>query len=176
MKRTRRGKTEYPFTYAEGPTYETEKNFTYDDLIQVCEELTKVLKTTVIPEGIQEGGLLFSDLPYGQYKSFRFRSPFGTWPFISKNWMEEAQKTPDVVIWPVRTNPWTKTIKPNRIGTFLKAFYGAPTWTTTELNAIALAFKKIGLELKKTTKPNTLISYDADLGIPKEEKSKAIKK
>jgi hypothetical protein len=83
----------------------------------------------------------------------RPRSDFW-WPCIKPNVMEEWENNEDIILH-----------KGLSIGTYLKAFHGAPVFTENELKIFCECSEKIGLKLdSKIPKDKDLISYDGNLG------------
>lgn len=83
----------------------------------ICEDLSRIWKVDVRPEGITEGGLLVGNRGY---KSVRFHSPTGDWPSIPDGLDKMGD---DDIIFP--------DLKGGK--TFFKAFEGAPRWTVKEM-------------------------------------------
>ena len=78
----------------------------------------------------------------------------GEWPWLPPNVMEEWENNEDIILH-----------KGLSIGTYLKAFHGAPVFTECELKLFCECSEKIGLKLdSKIPKDKHLISYDGNLG------------
>ena len=87
------------------------------------------------PEGITEGGILFRDWPGKkdrEYKSMRLN--IENYPFIV------GGQVPQGIY--LRFRPGSST--------FLKALYGAPTWTVEELRIWTECFAEMGIQCFKT--------------------------
>jgi hypothetical protein len=83
------------------------------------------------PEAITEGGCSFVSWPGkqpGQYKCVRFSFAVGKWPWITNGEAKEEDMDRQL-------GPDTR----NRLGTYLKALYGAPAFTRAEVVAVAEA-------------------------------------
>ena len=100
------------------------------------------------PEAITDGGFKFVDWPGkkgGAYKSVRF--DFQNWPSLRDGEVfGSAEYVAEVGRLKLKAYPHG-----NKIYTLLKAFYGAPVFTTTELEAVmsALAACYEGCTIKK---------------------------
>jgi hypothetical protein len=94
-------------------------------LLDICSHLTELWGVSVIPEKISEGGL---QVMGEGYKSIRFRSKTGRWPWIPSglNDMDD-----DAIIFPDL----------NGCRTFLKAFEGAGEWTRLQVSEVQGAFE-----------------------------------
>jgi hypothetical protein len=78
----------------------------------------------------------------------------GDWPLLPPNVMELWEGNNDIIL----ENGLS-------IGTYLKAFHGAPVFTESELKIFCECAEKIGLNLdSKIPKDKELISYDGNLG------------
>ena len=113
-------------TYAHYKTLYTSRDITKNDIVNVCNELKQSYLTNHLgfqefePEPISEGGIrfkLYNGEDNGPYKTIRFLLNT-SWPSIDDEW-----KTGDAEV---------VINKNNRIDLFLKAFDGAPKWTTEE--------------------------------------------
>ena len=134
-------------TYCPGFRYELKRDITYDEFAKICAELTKEFGTTIAPEGISEGGLVFSDI---RYKTIRLSLPScisGSkgycWPWIKQDWRAQFVGNNEVLLkedYYVRHRPYTPWTPPRR--TWLKAFYDADYWTMEELMTVAGVLEK----------------------------------
>lgn len=102
---------------------------------QACAEANERLGSDYVLEleAIKEGGVKFVAWPGkkpGQYKSIRIYFGYGKWPWITNG--EAAEEDRDREL-----GPDTR----NRLGVFLKAFYGASAFSRVEVVAVAEALQ-----------------------------------
>ena len=124
--------------YTEGPYLSFPKgatrSATFRQLQDACAAAQAILGDGYLlqPEAITNGGFCFVDWPgkrVDAYKSVRF--DFENWPWLrdgvvdgDANYIAEVAASTFGPVWG------------NQIPTLLKAFYGAPVFTTTELQAV----------------------------------------
>jgi hypothetical protein len=184
-----------PYTYTGGMYLTAIKQITKRDIIALCKELNSInidSGTTFQPESITEGGIVykFPNSIHGEYKTIRmyFNCPLIKynrdfiqvkhslmfcktmkkknellklidktnfhWPIIPDNVMELWENNDDVIL-----------ERGLSIHTYLKAFSGAPVFTTDELKIFGTCSEKIGLKVdSKYPKNKDLISYNGTLG------------
>lgn len=156
-------------TYTEGFVFETKKEITKKDYINLCKLISAKLnkhydcdedeKIYIVPEATTEGGMKFMWKKMGKkYKTIRHhchqkpeKGAIGGswevgWPRIKENTYAEWSVS-DEVLFPEKT-----------IGeTFLKAFDGAPVWTMEELMILKVCYEHCGIMCKKMPKAKTLV-------------------
>ena len=132
-------------TYTSGFNYKISQNITKNDIMILCDNLSKEFGEgyDFEPEGITEGGIKMTNWPNKQeemYKSLRLCYN-RNWPYIKdiKNWKENN----DIVF--IKNN--------EKYNTFLKAFDNSPKWTRKELKNFQKCFENIGLYVFKSTIP-----------------------
>lgn len=132
-------------TYSSGYSLLPNKDITKNDLVNLCSFLNEKYENDPSgcyfePEPICEGGIIFR-FPNNTkwYKSFRiYFSHKGVWPWIKK----------DDVIKDWTGNGEILLKKGIKIGTFLKSFHGAPSFTIDELKIWEECFGQIGFTRK----------------------------
>jgi hypothetical protein len=144
-------------TSAYGFDIHTTRAITRADFIAICEQLCDRLSASsgvevvIRPEPISEGGLFFASYEdiHGPYKSMRFssRDIRPSWPWINSETVMTLWKEDQSIVFPSNA----------KIGTFLKAFKGAPQWTLEELRIIEDVFIDFGMICKKFPKKSELI-------------------
>jgi hypothetical protein len=132
----------YRYTYCDGPTFQSYENFTTGKLFNICDDLSAAFGTEILPERVVEGGLVFKKFSQHRYKCIRFYTS-SKWPWIDDKWIANAKQNPEIIIWK----------SPFRLGTALKALYGADPWTLNELQIIANCFHKYGLQMIENSMP-----------------------
>lgn len=125
--------------YIDGPYLSFPKNAlrsaTFKQLQDACVVAQEILGDGYVlqPESISHGGISFVDWPgkrVDAYKSVRFE--FMNWP-----WLRDGEVDgDDNYIAEVAALTFGPHRHGNKITTLLKAFYGAPAFTTTELRAV----------------------------------------
>jgi hypothetical protein len=103
------------------------KTITFAQFETVCENISIELGPgyLCVPEEISEGGILFKKYP-GRKNKFEYKTCrvyFMDYPFIKPGMNRD-------------TKMWIANPSLNRLGTFLKAFHGAPRFTMDELYII----------------------------------------
>lgn len=84
----------------------------------------------------------------------------GKYPWVNKNSFEEWKTGEAFIITPARDQKYHHGRKKNCVvGTFLKAFDGAPKWTKDELEKFVTCLEKIGLVKKERVNMKTLNKY-----------------
>lgn len=130
-------------TYTHGFDLKSQKDITTNDFARLCYSLNKKFGVgyEFRPEPISEGGIIMKNFPNKKdkmYKTMRIyinRNHSDDYPIIEDDTLEKWEKEEGV-----------KLISSNRrIGTFLKAFHGAPSWTLDELRLFKECFEEIGL-------------------------------
>jgi hypothetical protein len=170
---------EGPYTHSIGP-YFFKRVVTTEDVFNLCVELEATFGPgyVFLPEPITEGGILMESWPGKlpeHYKSMRFHAKKpecferinGRWPIIDQNnpsrTLEDWGSSNPEVIWKDEReviNQYgsgrgkTKFALGSGVwlDTFLKAYYGAPCWTVSELSLVAACFEKVGFERIKKGK------------------------
>jgi hypothetical protein len=155
-------------TYCEGYDLEPIKNITKDDIVKLCESLQNKFNSTVAgnekyifePECITEGGIVMKSWPgkkEEQYKTMRIwfsKAPGGSWPFVDNPmelWHDDMLPILNIETYNREylgtsfSSRKPKRSKKEPIHTFLKAFRGAPLWTTKELIIFEHCLDSIGL-------------------------------
>jgi hypothetical protein len=150
------------FTYEHGPTYRVGSPITKDKMETLTSELNMKLPNgyRVKREAICEGGFCVYEWPGSEfddrysYKSIRFTENFNggkphDWPTIKRgdDWSGD-----ETIIFE----------KGYELGTYLKAFHGAPCWTMQELNVFTEAFASMDITLKPRQKTK-LAEMERDL-------------
>ncbi len=131
-------------TYTTGYSLKSIKNITKNDIITMCNLLNNAMPDYKFePEPIIEGGICYKFYNKNKwYKTVRLNFQRGgdggdwggSWPHINKNVMKEWVNNSDILL------PENR-----KITTFLKSFYGAPSFTTEELKIWEKCFDQIGL-------------------------------
>lgn len=133
-------------TCKHGPNFFIKESITSHGIINIINKLHEIFGNEYIfePEPISEGGIVFKEWPGKQkthYKSFRLRCNNGKWPHINENVIKEWTEKESFVIW---HGEGTKI----NLGSYLKAFYGAPKWTKDEIYKFTVALAEGGIILK----------------------------
>lgn len=136
-------------TYTYGYSLLSTKVIQKKDFVLLCEllatEFNKYYNTNTYsfePEAISEGGIVFGnfrgDNNNPKFKTMRLHTitELGKYGWINKNVMEEWKNSEDILC---NNN--------QKIGTTLKAFYGAPLWTINELKMFEKCFNIIGWKI-----------------------------
>lgn len=150
-------KTSEKDTYCEGPSFVTHtKGLTTKDVVALCVHLNHAFGEgyEFVPEPITEGGILMKNWPekqQKQYKTIRFgvdRNSGGSgWPWIREDTFEKWKSDEkDNLLFASTASISSKAnaSMEMKMGTFLKAFNGAPVWTIEELAKVEECFAKIG--------------------------------
>lgn len=153
-------------TYCPGPVFTTIAPITTNTIVMMIDILTKRFGPgySFEPEPITEGGIKMTNWPgktETQFKTFRIQIVQGTgnWPIIYPNQLDTWKHGDEVTIWS------GDKIKGH---TCLKAFFGAPCWTTKELDHFLFAMAAVGWKYTKKSVPKKtkLSKYDDDyLGV-----------
>jgi len=151
------------YTYTLGPVVVFHRAFTTNDVVRLCDELTASFGPGHVfdPEAITEGGIIMRAWPgkaRGQYKTFRF-SLRGTpvlWPLIDEGTLDRWRLLPPKVV-------YSKGLQP----LFLKAFHGAPCWTTEELRILRGCFERIGFRVRGRPRGSGRLVQVGELGDPR---------
>lgn len=136
-------------TYTRGLKFKCTKDITKNDIIDLCDLLTKRYNgmCTFQPETITEGGIKFvfnADYARNWYKSVRLRvydaNTNGKWYWVDNNCMTTWKNSDDLIF-----REKNMQGKPTIFCTFLKSFYGAPVFTIEELKIWEDCFAQIGI-------------------------------
>lgn len=144
-------------TYGNGFYYRARSILTRGEFVELLDELNKEFGDgwSFEPEPIHEGGIEVVNWPGKegkQYKAMRLCKTRGMnydqmpWPWIKDTWRERwtiVDKNDILFIGDVKAKrplrEWNSTV--------LKAFYGAPAWTSEELGKIEKVFAKFNIEV-----------------------------
>lgn len=135
-------------------SFTIDRPYTTRDLAHLCDLVAEKTYNAIQiqPEGVTEGGLLFVDWPgkrYNMYKSMRFVLLDGNihWPWITPDTYDNW-KNPEIpsenIFTPYKSDSMDNKTPKTRIAFFLKAFYGAPCFTQSELMIVASCLKEQG--------------------------------
>jgi len=150
-----------PYTYTPGPTFKLNGPVTAVQVANVIDDLNYLMPgCNFAPEAICEGGISWPVQRQGPYKTFRFDSCMGDWPWLSHPDLNGSlRECDDQVVF--------DDFRSKSFDTFLKAFHGAPCWTLKELRVFVVAIEKnTSMTLKKMPTAKSLICTRGNLGLP----------
>jgi hypothetical protein len=151
-------------TYCSGFILKSNKCISKKEFVELCNSLQQSFNSyyntneySFSPELINEGGIVFDNFNNTtEYKSMRifFTDENGCrhiplYGFINKNTKEEWNCDEDILIC---NNAY--------IGTYLKSFNNAPSWTNRELLIFKNCFENIGLFIEKLPTKKDLKGYE----------------
>ncbi len=139
-------------TYHEGPSLSTTRPITTHTILGIIQSLKELFgdEYDFEPEAISEGGILWTRYPGKEgkaWKTLRLRIDTGAkrWPWIVPGTLQLWRVGGPETIWPL--DPAKEKRRASLKGsTFLKAFLGAPCWTTEEVAKFCKAFKANGIK------------------------------
>ena len=111
-----------PYTYTPGPTFKLNGPVTAVQVANVIDDLNYLMPgCNFAPEAICEGGISWPVQRQGPYKTFRFDSCMGDWPWLSHPDLNGSlRECDDQVVF--------DDFRSKSFDTFLKAFHGAPCY------------------------------------------------
>jgi hypothetical protein len=142
-------------TYTQGPNLKTFRPVTTDTILGILQSLKELFgdEHDFEPDRVCEGGILWTRYPGNQgepWKTLRFhfysnKGGGGGWPWIKDDTLEKWRNEGAKDIWPLDPKQKGQKKACREGGTFLKALFGAPCWTTQELAKFKKAFKDNGI-------------------------------
>jgi hypothetical protein len=165
------------YTDCIGPKIKSAVPVTTKTIVNLIDELHQRFGPgyTFVPEPITEGGIKLTTWPNKKpqaYKTVRFKigtgQGSGSWPQIGPNTLEQWRQQPEMMIWSFPRNTFVVRHSNQVTGClYLKALYGAPCWTPTEVEQISEAFRTVGFVVNRMTQQDLRqLRKTGDLGVP----------
>lgn len=152
-------------TYIHGFTLKISTDISKQDFVLLCDKVSREFSETFneeyefAAEGILEGGIQMIKFPGSDklikqprgdllrpYKSMRFFfHGQKKWPWIPLTWKNDWKNSDEILF-----------EKGTKHSCFLKALYGAPTWTLEELEILANCFKDYDCKITRMPKAKDL--------------------
>jgi hypothetical protein len=130
--------SETHINYNTGPKFKCERDITKKDIVNLCNYMSsldfyKDRGIVLAPEAICDGGItyIFKDNPLHYYKTirFHFKNQISYWPWVERNALNTWKDSNQIIF-----------NKSEIVGTYLKAFHGAPLFDMSEINLIRDCF------------------------------------
>lgn len=163
MKR-QRTKSEGPYTCCDGPRFSCSFPITTKTIVDLVHALRKRFGEGYEfgLESITEGGIQMTSWPGKEeghvyaLKTMRFQMAQDNWPRVEEHTLKSWEKSEPFVLWSSQKKSGSL-----KGALYLKAFHGAPCWTSESVAHIVEAFQSIGFKCVKSgiPKKNKLAQY-----------------